>query len=87
MTTFKKGDTVFIKHMSGDTAVHEDDNLRVVGAAAYVHSIMEESQAMFLTIPTHRYYYQQGSYFALPEEVEKLEGAHPLTKESQTLTV
>ena len=81
MTTFNKGDKVIIKHMSGDTAVHVDTHARVVGAEAYVSSFLEQSQAVFLTIPTHTYYAKQGSYIAAPEELELLEGAHPLTKE------
>jgi len=87
MTTFSKGDKVLIKHMSGDTAVHEDKHLRVVGAEAYVSSILEQSQAVFLTIPTHTYYAKQGSYFATADEVELAEGAHHLAKEPQTLKV
>lgn len=77
-----KGDKVTIKHMSGDTVVHENQHLRVVGADAYVHKVLEESQSVFLTIPTHRYYSGQGLYFALPEEIELAEEAHPLTKET-----
>ena len=81
MTTFNKGDKVLIKHMSGDTAVHEDKHFRVVGAEAYVKKVYEKHDWMELTIPTHRYYSGHGSYFALREEVELAEGAHPLTKE------
>lgn len=77
MQKFNKGDKVTIKHMSGDTTVRESKHLRVVGAEAFVHSTLEGGGSVFLTIPTHWYYAQQGSYFALTEEVELVEGHTP----------
>lgn len=82
MTEFSKGDKVIIKHMSGETAVHADLHARTVGAEAYVKKVYGSADWMELTIPTHRYYSGHGSYLASPDEVELVEGAHPLTKES-----
>lgn len=87
MSEFNKGDKVIIKHMCGDTEVHENPHMRIVGAEAYVHRVHANGEAVWLTIPTHSYYSGQGSYWAMLEEIELPEEAHPLTKESESLKV
>jgi hypothetical protein len=81
--TYNEGDKVKITEFNGRTDVTEDVHSRVVGAEAYVKKVYEDAAWLELTIPTHKYYgVVHQTFLARVCEVELLEGAHPLTKES-----
>jgi hypothetical protein len=82
MTKFNKGDKVRITNYSGNTDVHEDPKYRTVGAEGYVEDVYQDTNMVDIVIPTNLYYSAPNSFIAYDWELELLEEAHPLTKES-----
>jgi hypothetical protein len=78
----KKDDKVTITNIAGDIFDYSTEpQYRIIGQTGYVHTLTEDGW-VFVLIPTHLYY-SKGKGAALKlDEVELLEGAHPLSKES-----
>jgi hypothetical protein len=80
--TLKKDDKVTITNIAGDIADSTSEpQYRIIGQTGYVFEEPKDGW-VFVLIPTHLYY-SKGKGAALKlDEVELLEGAHPLSKES-----